>query len=393
MAVNTNFSMPDVMIDATVAVKAKLHPSLAADLQSLCWGSHGAFGTPAALVAGVALKHVGVRLVFALSAAATAAVALPAALGWLGEPRVGAMSARRRWKRLTDSPTKRAVASAAALVGGYSVLLALVQLAAGRHSSAVSTFTVCGDLALAVGVWSIMRRVDECLARTCAYVFLVGALVPSAPILFEWAHDPAKNGDDRCSAVAECAERAAAHLATAPSSSAASAGAAGAEVAAGAAAASMAAEGATAAGALPCGWARARGYPCLSPQAYSYAEVLSSAALLGGTILYNTAFQRWPYRRIIMASQLFLGALSLVDLLWVWRLNVRLGLPDLAFILGEEVIATVVRRLATMPFMVFAAKVCAPPQKHQPRAPHRGASACRSEMAFGLALCSCARQT
>jgi hypothetical protein len=29
---------PDVMIDASVAERAKTHPRLAADVQSLCWG-------------------------------------------------------------------------------------------------------------------------------------------------------------------------------------------------------------------------------------------------------------------------------------------------------------------------------------------------------------------
>ena len=41
---NLNFAMPDVMIDATVAERAKLRPDLAAEMQALCWGSLGAIG-------------------------------------------------------------------------------------------------------------------------------------------------------------------------------------------------------------------------------------------------------------------------------------------------------------------------------------------------------------
>jgi hypothetical protein len=63
---NVNFAMPDVMIDATVAERAKVAPERAADLQALCWGSLGAFGIPIALVSGNLLESGGARLLFAL---------------------------------------------------------------------------------------------------------------------------------------------------------------------------------------------------------------------------------------------------------------------------------------------------------------------------------------
>ena len=37
MVININFSMPDVMIDATVAERSRQRPDLAAELQALCW--------------------------------------------------------------------------------------------------------------------------------------------------------------------------------------------------------------------------------------------------------------------------------------------------------------------------------------------------------------------
>ena len=39
---NLNVAMADVMVDATVAQRAKQRPELAADMQALCWGSLGA---------------------------------------------------------------------------------------------------------------------------------------------------------------------------------------------------------------------------------------------------------------------------------------------------------------------------------------------------------------
>jgi hypothetical protein len=113
-----------------------------------------------------------------------------------------------------------------------------------------------------------------------------------------------------------------------------------------------------AAGALPCGWARARNAPCISPEFYSWASVAGSLALAGGTALYSAYFQGWSFRRMIFTSQALLVLVNLLDLVWVSRTNVRLGVPDWLFLLGDEVLSDVVFRLNMMPFYIFAAKLC-----------------------------------
>lgn len=55
---------------------------------------------------------------------------------------------------------------------------------------------------------------------------------------------------------------------------------------------------------------------------------------------------------------MLLLAVNLLDLAWVLRLNVAVGIPDELFILGDEVLADIVERLNSMPFLIFAAKLC-----------------------------------
>lgn len=50
--------------------------------------------------------------------------------------------------------------------------------------------------------------------------------------------------------------------------------------------------------------------------------------------------------------------LSFADLLWVTRANVRYGVSDKVFVLGQELIGPIVSRLATMPVFVLAAQLC-----------------------------------
>ena len=344
LGVNLNVAMADVMIDATVAERSKERPELAADMQALCWGSLGAFGVPAALLSGVLLERAGPRLLFAFAAAAASSIAVPASLGWLGERqrlplRIAGgtlLAARRRCAEVWQDPVKRSVASSALLVSAYSIALGSLQVSLGASQPAlVGALTVVGNLLLCLGLFLLLRVVDGCLARALVYAFLQNALCPSSSVLFEWSHAPANraggNPDDRCWSADECA--AAALNATAL------------------------VDGEPP---LPCGWARERGAPCLSPVFLSMMGVVGSAALVCGTALYTSVFQPWPYRRIIGTTQLVLVAVNFVDLAWVARLNIRVGIPDALFVFGDEVLADIVERLNAMPFFIFAAKLCPP---------------------------------
>jgi len=56
---NLSHALPDVMIDASVAVRCKTHPALATDLQALCWGSYGLCGIIAAPIQGWVIDSMG----------------------------------------------------------------------------------------------------------------------------------------------------------------------------------------------------------------------------------------------------------------------------------------------------------------------------------------------
>ena len=160
---NVNFAMPDVMIDATVAERAKVAPERAADLQALCWGSLGAFGIPIALVSGSLLESGGARLLFALAIFTSSATALPPLLGWLGEkPKPSGCAASRQLCRdLASTLPKRSVLMAATLVGCYSVSLGLFQLfVADTYPDEVAFATMVGNFVLCVALYLIMIATD-----------------------------------------------------------------------------------------------------------------------------------------------------------------------------------------------------------------------------------------
>ena len=338
---NVNFAMPDVMIDATVAERAKVAPERAADLQALCWGSLGAFGIPIALVSGNLLESGGARLLFALAIFTSSATALPPLLGWLGEkPKPSGCAASRQLCRdLASTLPKRSVLMAATLVGCYSVSLGLFQLfVADTYPDEVAFATMVGNFVLCVALYLIMRRVDVVLARAVIFPFLQGALTPRSDIIFDWSHSPSRtSSDQRCWSAAQCAANVAA-AANATFSNAST----------------MMDDGSE----LPCGWARLRGNPCLSPVVMAYIGVAGNVALVLGTAAYTSCFQTWRFRSIIALTQLLAVFASLTDWMWALRINLRLGLPDVMFAFGEEVFIDAVDALSNQPFFIFAAKLC-----------------------------------
>jgi hypothetical protein len=54
------------------------------------------------------------------------------------------------------------------------------------------------------------------------------------------------------------------------------------------------------------------------------------------------------------------AATILPDLMLVTRANAALGLPDALFMVGDNVLTTMVGQLKHLPFLVLAARVCPP---------------------------------
>ena len=353
---NLNFALPDVMIDATVAERAKVVPARTADMQALCWGSLFALQIPMSLSTGYMLATAGPRLLLGLSVVTATCVGVPAGLGWLGEKRRAGRpglrgcceSAASVYCEVTGTPSKRRVVRAAALVGTFSISLATIQLTVGdKYAHMVSVYNVGGGLLLVLSLYAILRRVDETLARAVCFVFLKNALCPrSRSLLFDWQHAPSAGSSDwRCYDAQACAnvfDAAAAESLPVPVATFTNATAAA----------------AAHSGALECGWARGRELPCLSPVLRSWVAIMGAVAGLAGTALYTTYFQRWTFRRIIGLCQLLLVLANALDLIWVLRINVALGIPDAAFAFGEEAFIDVFDQIQSQAFFIFAAKLC-----------------------------------
>jgi len=90
----------------------------------------------------------------------------------------------------------------------------------------------------------------------------------------------------------------------------------------------------------------------------SVLGMLSAVCALVGVYTYQHHASMWTYRGLLMASNLALSFFSLSDLILFKRLNVRMGLPDTAFVMGASVLTSVIWQWQWMPGVVIMSQLC-----------------------------------
>ena len=76
----------------------------------------------------------------------------------------------------------------------------------------------------------------------------------------------------------------------------------------------------------------------------SVLGIINSVVSLVGIATYQRYLKHWPYRKILYFTQILASVLSLLDLILFSRLNLALGIPDKAFVIGSEISQDIVMR-------------------------------------------------
>jgi len=90
----------------------------------------------------------------------------------------------------------------------------------------------------------------------------------------------------------------------------------------------------------------------------SVLGVVGSLCSLAGIWSYQKYMRHWTYQRLLMMTNIVLAILSFTDVMLFTRLNVRMGIPDHAFVLGSSVLTTVVGQWMWMPGVVILSQLC-----------------------------------
>lgn len=100
--------------------------------------------------------------------------------------------------------------------------------------------------------------------------------------------------------------------------------------------------------------------PGFSQEFVGVVHAIGAVASMVGVLIYHKIFKDYPFRTILFFAQLLFGVSGFLDLTFVLRWNLVLGVPDAMFVILEESVSRVVSRVRLMPMMVLSTKLCPP---------------------------------
>jgi folate/biopterin transporter len=86
--------------------------------------------------------------------------------------------------------------------------------------------------------------------------------------------------------------------------------------------------------------------------------LVSAFMSLLGLATYNRYMKDWTYQNLILICNVMVTLLSLLDVVMYLRLNLVLGIPDVAFVLGSATATIVIRQWQWMPGIVILSQLC-----------------------------------
>ena len=98
----------------------------------------------------------------------------------------------------------------------------------------------------------------------------------------------------------------------------------------------------------------------MGPEFLGRVRLFTAAASLVGVWGYQKFLRTASIRKILLWTSIASAPLGLIQLLLITHVNRDLGIPDTAFVLGDDVILAVLGQFAFLPTLVLAAKICPP---------------------------------
>ena len=98
----------------------------------------------------------------------------------------------------------------------------------------------------------------------------------------------------------------------------------------------------------------------MGPEFLGRARLVTAAASLVGVWGYQKYLRTVPIKKILLWTSIASAPLGLIQLLLITHVNRDLGIPDGAFVLGDDVVLAMLGEFAFLPTLVLAAKICPP---------------------------------
>ncbi|KAF5192371.1 Folate-biopterin transporter [Thalictrum thalictroides] len=98
--------------------------------------------------------------------------------------------------------------------------------------------------------------------------------------------------------------------------------------------------------------------PAFSQEFVGIIYAIGALASIAGVLIYHKVLKDIPFRNLLFFAQILYALSGMLDLLFVLRWNLKIGVPDYFFVIMEECISRIVSRIRWMPMIVLSTKLC-----------------------------------
>lgn len=87
-------------------------------------------------------------------------------------------------------------------------------------------------------------------------------------------------------------------------------------------------------------------------------HAIGALASIVGVIVYHKALKDYPFRNLLFFAQLFYGISGMLDLIFMLRWNLVLGIPDYLFAVIEGCVSSIISKIRWIPMIVLSTQLC-----------------------------------
>ncbi|XP_041016924.1 probable folate-biopterin transporter 6 [Juglans microcarpa x Juglans regia] len=98
--------------------------------------------------------------------------------------------------------------------------------------------------------------------------------------------------------------------------------------------------------------------PAFSQEFVGIVHALGALASVAGVLIYHKVLKDYPFRKLLFLAQLLYAASGMLDLIFMLRWNLILGIPDYLFVVMEECVSSTVGKIRWMPMVVLSTQLC-----------------------------------
>ncbi|PON85087.1 Folate-biopterin transporter [Trema orientale] len=98
--------------------------------------------------------------------------------------------------------------------------------------------------------------------------------------------------------------------------------------------------------------------PAFSKEFVGIIYAIGATTSILGVLIYHKTLKDYPFRTILFLVQLLYGVAGMLDLIFILRWNLALGIPDYFFVVIEECVSRIITKMRWLPMFVLSTRLC-----------------------------------